>query len=293
MTDFEEAGILTEMTGKGCYSSTRYRLSSEIRSVNGGGMMLHAKRPGGPVAAVQNCATYGPLSIWHGVEDVRRGALCGGRLVVVEEGLSHHEAGRRFGIDRRTVKKMLSYSSPPGYRRSKPVRRPKLDGFTGIVDAILGADADPEVPRMQRHTAYRIFERLRCLTRSADRSLRGLRVCAGPGLLDRPGAIPSRGLLGAGGSAWALHTAQQRLAGPVNRPDRGSHPTAGERHPAGHGVAQGEHQPIGRRCAGMVDGDECADPDHLVKRKDIVNEISDFAASQSTIGAVDGTAPHL
>ena len=48
------------------------------------------------------------------------------RLAVVDEGLSHHEAGRRFGIDRRTVKKMLSYSAPPGYRRSKPVRRPKL-----------------------------------------------------------------------------------------------------------------------------------------------------------------------
>ena len=71
------------------------------------------------------------------------------RLTVVEEGLSHHEAGRRFGIDRRTVKKTLSYSAPPGYRRRKPVRRPKLDGFTGIVDAILEADADPEVPRKQ------------------------------------------------------------------------------------------------------------------------------------------------
>ena len=59
------------------------------------------------------------------------------RLAVVDEGLSHHEAGRRFGIDRRTVKKMLSYSAPPGYRRRKPVRRPKLDGFTGIIDAIL------------------------------------------------------------------------------------------------------------------------------------------------------------
>ena len=34
------------------------------------------------------------------------------RLAVVDEGLSHHEAGRRFGIDRRTVKKMLSYSAP-------------------------------------------------------------------------------------------------------------------------------------------------------------------------------------
>ena len=53
------------------------------------------------------------------------------RLAVVDEGLSHHEAGRRFGIDRRTVKKMLRYASPPGYRRTKPVRRPKLDEFTG------------------------------------------------------------------------------------------------------------------------------------------------------------------
>ena len=37
------------------------------------------------------------------------------RLAVVDEGLRHHEAGRRFGIDRRTVEKMLSYSAPPGY----------------------------------------------------------------------------------------------------------------------------------------------------------------------------------
>ena len=36
------------------------------------------------------------------------------RLAVVEEGLSHREAGRRFGIDRRAVKKMLGYSVPPG-----------------------------------------------------------------------------------------------------------------------------------------------------------------------------------
>ncbi len=81
------------------------------------------------------------------------------RLAVVDEGLTHREAARRFGIDRRTVKKMLSYAAPPGYRRSKPVRRPKLEGFIGIIDAILAADRD--VPRKQRHTAQRIFERLR------------------------------------------------------------------------------------------------------------------------------------
>ena len=31
--------------------------------VNGGGIMHHARRPGGPVAAAQNCATHGPLSV--------------------------------------------------------------------------------------------------------------------------------------------------------------------------------------------------------------------------------------
>lgn len=81
------------------------------------------------------------------------------RLAVVDEGLSQRAAARRFGIDRRTVKKMLSYSAPPGYRRTKPVRRPKLAGFTGIIDAILATDRD--VPRKQRHTAQRIFERLK------------------------------------------------------------------------------------------------------------------------------------
>ena len=38
--------------------------------VNGGGIMHHARRPGGPVAAAQNCATHGPLLV------VARGRRC-------------------------------------------------------------------------------------------------------------------------------------------------------------------------------------------------------------------------
>jgi hypothetical protein len=49
---------------------------------------------------------------------------------------------------------------PPGYRRSRPPARPKLDPFTGII-GILAADEGP--PRKQRHTSKRIFERLLCL----------------------------------------------------------------------------------------------------------------------------------
>src|SRR3712207_3063207 len=54
---------------------------------------------------------------------------------------------------------MLRFSVPPGYRRSKPPVRPKLDGFTGVIDRIL--EEDQGRPRKQRHTARRIFERLK------------------------------------------------------------------------------------------------------------------------------------
>jgi len=48
------------------------------------------------------------------------------RLACHHEGLSKREAARRFGVDRKTVDKILRHSVPPGYRRSQPVRRPKL-----------------------------------------------------------------------------------------------------------------------------------------------------------------------
>src|SRR6266404_2866835 len=81
------------------------------------------------------------------------------RYAVQIEGLSRREAARQFGIDPRTVAKMLAFSVPPGYRRSRPPARPKLDPFTGIIDGILAADEGR--PRKQRHTSKRIFERLR------------------------------------------------------------------------------------------------------------------------------------
>jgi transposase len=81
------------------------------------------------------------------------------RHAVRIEGLSHREAARRFGIDPRTVAKMMMFSVPPGYRRSKPPTRPKLDPFIGIIDQIL--EEDKRRPAKQRHTSKRIFERLR------------------------------------------------------------------------------------------------------------------------------------
>ena len=81
------------------------------------------------------------------------------RRAVVVDGMSIREAARTFGLHRDTVRKILAYSVPPGYRRQTPPRRPKLEPFTGIIDQILVDDL--RRPRKQRHTAQRIFQRLR------------------------------------------------------------------------------------------------------------------------------------
>jgi len=75
------------------------------------------------------------------------------------EGMSQRAAAHHFGISRDSVQKMMEYSVPPGYRRRVPIKRPKLDGFTEIIDTWL--EEDRGVPRKQRHTAKRVFERLR------------------------------------------------------------------------------------------------------------------------------------
>ena len=59
------------------------------------------------------------------------------RRAVFVEGVSEREAAQRFGLARETVRKMLRYAAPPGYRRQKPIRRPRLDPYTGVIDQIL------------------------------------------------------------------------------------------------------------------------------------------------------------
>ena len=76
-----------------------------------------------------------------------------------EDGLSGRQISQDFGISRDSVAKMLAYSEPPGYRRTAPISRPKLDPFIATIDCWLSEDKAR--PRKQRHTAKRIFERLR------------------------------------------------------------------------------------------------------------------------------------
>ena len=81
------------------------------------------------------------------------------RRFVFIEGKSRREAARVFGLSRDTVAKMCRYSAPPGYVRTKAPERPKLGPLLPVIDAIL--DTDKMAPPKQRHTAKRIFERLR------------------------------------------------------------------------------------------------------------------------------------
>ena len=81
------------------------------------------------------------------------------RRACMVDGMSTREAARVFGLHRDTVSKMLKYSAPPGYLRRSPPRRPKLDPYRGVIDRIL--EDDRSLPRKQRHTAKRIYERLR------------------------------------------------------------------------------------------------------------------------------------
>ena len=58
----------------------------------------------------------------------------------------------------KTLKKILEHSGPPGYRQSQPRRRKKLGPYEESIRQIL--KEDKAMPKKQRHTAKRIFERL-------------------------------------------------------------------------------------------------------------------------------------
>ena len=62
------------------------------------------------------------------------------RRAVQIEGLSKRAAARRFGIDSRTVTKMMTHSVPQGYVRTKLPVRPKLDPFIAIIDGVAVGD---------------------------------------------------------------------------------------------------------------------------------------------------------
>lgn len=80
------------------------------------------------------------------------------RAVIVEQ-LSQREAAERLGHSRKTIRKAIENTKPPGYHRVKAIARPIIDPVKHIIDAWLEEDA--KRPRKQRHTGERMWQRLR------------------------------------------------------------------------------------------------------------------------------------
>ena len=81
------------------------------------------------------------------------------RRRVLVEGVAKREILRETGMHWTTLEKILTLSRPPGYRLKQLRERPKLGPYVDWIRDVL--DSDRSVPTKQRHTAKRIFDRLR------------------------------------------------------------------------------------------------------------------------------------
>ena len=74
------------------------------------------------------------------------------------EGSSIRELAGRHRVHRRTVRQALDSAVPPPRKAYPPRPRPAIDPYVQVIDGWLVADRD--VPRKQRHTARRVWQRL-------------------------------------------------------------------------------------------------------------------------------------
>ena len=88
------------------------------------------------------------MSMWN---DIRRRVLTGQT--------SKRAICREYNIHWDTLQKILRHEEPPGYRQKEPRQKPVLAPFLPIMHEML--EGDRKAPRKQRHTAKRIFDRLR------------------------------------------------------------------------------------------------------------------------------------
>jgi transposase len=80
------------------------------------------------------------------------------RLEVLRGESKKREILRREGIHWETLKKILAHSEPPGYRLKEPRSKPKIGPYLERIAQII--EEDKALPKKQRHTAKRIYERL-------------------------------------------------------------------------------------------------------------------------------------
>ncbi|MBU4563248.1 MAG: hypothetical protein KMY53_20450 [Desulfarculus sp.] len=81
------------------------------------------------------------------------------RLELRHAETSKREVMRREGIHWDTLQKVMTHSEPPGYRMASPRPKPKLGPYLETIVQII--QDDKSVPKKQRHTATRIYDRLK------------------------------------------------------------------------------------------------------------------------------------
>lgn len=81
------------------------------------------------------------------------------RHAYFNENKSKRQIARELDIHRSSVNKMIEQAAPTGYQRREAVKRPRLGEHVAWIDAIL--EGDKQIHRKQRHTARRIYERMR------------------------------------------------------------------------------------------------------------------------------------
>jgi transposase len=81
------------------------------------------------------------------------------RRKVLVEGVSKRSIKRDYRIGSGALAKVLANPEPLGYRVRTARPKPRLGDFVGVIDEIL--KVDKTAPPKQRHTARRIYERLR------------------------------------------------------------------------------------------------------------------------------------
>ena len=91
---------------------------------------------------------YTNMELWS---EVRRRVLTGE--------LSKRQACQKYKLHWDTLQKILQHEEPPGYQKRQPREKPILGPFLALIHEIL--EADKRAPKKQRHTAKRVWERLR------------------------------------------------------------------------------------------------------------------------------------
>ena len=81
------------------------------------------------------------------------------RLEVLRGEKSKRRVLRDEGIHWETLKKILEHPEAPGYRLKEPRPKPKIGAYLERIAQII--EQDKSMPKKQRHTAKRIYERIR------------------------------------------------------------------------------------------------------------------------------------